>query len=97
MFFDDDGNLVMRGVVNAVDGGVICNGLQEAKDALFRAGHTEATWLDALVELCQRSLHTLDVCSRRDLFRVYIHLDSEGGWVHKGPALPPALLVAIMC
>jgi len=64
---------------------------------LFRAGHKQASWLDALVEVCTRSLHTLDARSRRDLFRVYVHLDTEGGWVHKGPALPPALLNSIMC
>jgi hypothetical protein len=31
------------------------------------------------------------------LFTIIVHLDSEGGWVHHGPALPAGLLEQVGC
>ena len=45
--FDDDGDFFLHGLVDSVDGAIINNALSEAKDALFTAGNTNVTWLDA--------------------------------------------------
>ena len=95
--WDDDGTVHMHGNADCVEGALILNALREAKDALFRAGNLRATWLDALVDVCARSLRTLTSQSRRDLYRTYIHLDTEGAWMHKGGPVPPALLATFMC
>lgn len=87
----------MHGNADCIDGAVISNALREAKDALFRAGNLHATSLDALVEVCTRSLGALISQSRRDLYRIYMHLDTEGAWMHKGGPVPPALLATFMC
>jgi hypothetical protein len=57
---------------------------------LFDAGHPDVTWFDALVEVCNRSLAATSRQARADRYRVYVHLDTEGGWVNAGPVLPPA-------
>jgi hypothetical protein len=95
--FNDDGDFFVHGLANTVDGAIINNALTEAKDALFHAGNVDVTWLDALIEICQRSLGTVDSPSRQDLYRTIIHLDSEGAWVQNGPAVPPELLSRLMC
>ena len=95
--FNDDGDFFLHGLVDSVDGAIINNALSEAKDALFQAGNTNVTWLDALREVCQRSLGTVTTPSRQDLYRTIIHLDTEGAWIHNGPAVPPALLERLCC
>lgn len=95
--WDDDGSVHIHGNADSIDGALILNALREAKDALFRAGNTRATWLEAFVEVCARSLGTLTSTSRRDLFRTYMHLDTEGAWMHRGGHVPPALLATFMC
>ncbi|MCU1503166.1 MAG: hypothetical protein JWM12_2520 [Ilumatobacteraceae bacterium] len=95
--FDDDGDFFLHGLTNGMDGAVILQALSEAKDGLFRAGNTDVTWLDALVEVCKRSLGSVGSPSRRDLFTIIVHLDTDGAWVHHGPAVPPALLDRLTC
>jgi hypothetical protein len=95
--FEDDGDFFLHAVANGVDGAVIQRALAEAKDALFRAGNTDATWLDALVELSRRSLDAIGSVSRREMYKVIVHLDTDGAWVHDGPAVPPSLLEHLIC
>ena len=95
--FNDTGEFSIHGVTDAVDGALINNALTEAKDALFQAGDTDATWLDALLEICSRSTATITSVSRRDNYKIIIHLDTEGAWLHQGPTLPPALFERICC
>jgi Domain of unknown function (DUF222) len=95
--FDDDGNWFIRGLADGVDGAVIQRALEEAKDMLFRAGNTNATWLEALIEVCRRSLDTVGSVSRREVFKIIVHLDQQGSWVHHGPPLPNGLLEQVTC
>lgn len=95
--FDDDGNFSVHALADATDGAIIDAALREAHDALFRSGHTDVTWLDALVEVCTRSLGAVTSASRRDLFRIVIHVDTESAWLHNGPALPPTVLDLVLC
>jgi hypothetical protein len=79
------------------DGAVIEQALLEAKDALFQSGQPQVTWMDALMLVCRRSLSTITSTGRRDRYRVYVHLDTEGGWLNQGPALPDALMQKLCC
>ena len=95
--FNNAGEFTMHGVANPVDGAIINNALSEAKDALYQAGDHDATWLDALLEICARSTGAITSMSRRDNYKVIVHLDTEGAWIHQGPTLPPALFQRISC
>jgi hypothetical protein len=95
--FNDGGDFYLHGLADTLDGAIINNALTEAKDALFDAGNTDVTWLDALLEVCQRSLGTIVAPSRQDLYRTIVHLDTEGAWIHNGPAIPPELMSQITC
>ncbi len=101
--FADDGRYVMHVGAPADQGAVIDQALREARDALFHAGHPDVTWLDALVEICNRSLDTVTSASRRDRYRIYVHLDtdSDGGpanaWLNNGPQLPTSLRDLLCC
>jgi len=86
--FDDAGEFFLRANADAATGALILRALQEAKDALFRAGNKDVTWLDALSEIARRSLDTVPAWTRRDRYKVIIHVDAEGAWVHQGPRVP---------
>ena len=55
-WFDDDGRYHLRGQLDADHGRIVDAALTEARDALFRAGQTDVTWAEAIVEMAQRSL-----------------------------------------
>ena len=100
--FDDDGRFAMHVGAPAHHGAVIDQALREARDALFHAGQVDVTWLDALIEVCNRSLDTVCNASRRDRYRIYLHLDTDHdagpahAWLNGGPQLP-ARRCAICC
>jgi hypothetical protein len=95
--FNNDGDFFLHGLANSTDGALIHNALREAKDALFQAGNTQASWLDALVEVCKRSIGTITSASRRDAYKIVVHLDTNGAWVHQGPVVPPTVFEHITC
>ncbi len=101
--FDDHGRFAMHLNAPADKGAVISKAISEARDALFHAGDADVTWLDALVEVCNRSLGTITSPSRRDRYRVYLHLntDDAGGpahaWLNGGPTLPDAIRDVLCC
>ncbi len=66
---------------------------------MFAAGRTDATLGDALVEVCQRSLASVESPQRTAHYRVYVHLsaDSPAGWVNGGGAIPPSLAALFAC
>jgi hypothetical protein len=80
----------------AHEGALISAALAEAKDALFQAGHPNVTWFDALTEVCDRAAGGA-APARRDRYRVYLHLDTEGAWVNDGPVVPPCLMRSLTC
>jgi hypothetical protein len=102
--FDDDGRYSLHVNAPADQGAVIDQALREARDALFRGGQPDVTWLDALVEMANRSLDTIANAARRDRYRVYLHLntdDDPGGaaqaWLNGGPQLPASLRDMLLC
>lgn len=83
---------------NPVDGALLETAIKEAKDALFGAGDTQATYADALLEVANRSLHSLESKSRLEHYRVHINLDTNGNaWLNKKGALPPHLMRQVTC
>jgi hypothetical protein len=82
-------------------GAIIDAALHEARDALFTAGHPDVTWWDALVEIANRSLDSVDA-SRRDRFKVYLHVDITDTDTTitrftNGTAVPDAIRDYLLC
>ena len=72
--------------------------IREAKDALFTAGHADATLADGLVEVVHRSLDAVESPDRRNRYRVLLHLDTDQQtWLHKKGALPGHLADQYTC
>src|SRR5680860_1121105 len=82
--FHDGHRFGMRVDAPGDDGALIEQAMTEAKDSLFQAGHPNVTWMDALLEVCNRSLSTVESTSRRAKYRVYVHLDTDGAWLNQG-------------
>ncbi len=101
--FDEAGRFSLHLNAPADQGAIISQAINEARDALFLAGQCDVTWLDAFVEVCNRSLGMVTSGSRRDRFRTYLHLntDDDGGpahaWFNSGPCLPDAIRDLLCC
>ena len=94
---DEGGRFTLSAECDALCGATITQALHEAHDHLFRNGRPQATWVDALTLVCERSLATVTSVSRTDRFRTLIHLDTEGAFLHQGPRLPDRLAQHITC
>jgi len=97
MFHDQWGRFTLRLTAPADLGALVEAALKEAKDALFRAGRPAVTMGDAMVEIAQRSLGAVESINRRDAFRTYVHLDTEGGWLTGKPRLPKHVTEKLTC
>lgn len=73
-----DGHWWLSTNLSGERGALVKAALEEAHDRLYRAGQTDVTWADALVDIAARSL--LDVPdSRYDHYRVNIFVPTDGG------------------
>ncbi len=95
--FNDGTRFIMRVDAPADEGALIEQAVLEAKDARFGAGQPDVTAMDGLLEMANRSLSGLTSTSRRSKYRIYVHLDTDGGWLNQGPTLPKTLLDKICC
>ena len=101
--FDDHGRFALHLSAPTDRGAIISKALAEARDALIHAGQKDVTWLDAFVEVCNRSLDSITSRSRRDRFRIYMHLNTDdpggpaGAWLNGGPTLPDAIRDVLCC
>jgi hypothetical protein len=94
----DDGVFRLHLECDPVAGMIIEAAINEARDALFQGGHTDVTDVDAIVEMAERSLDTVDSPARRDRFRANIHLDTHGNATDaRGWTLPDAIRQYITC
>ncbi|MEP7115271.1 MAG: DUF222 domain-containing protein [Ilumatobacteraceae bacterium] len=102
-WFDEDGRYTLQLNAPADQGELINQAIREARDALFLSGDKKVTWLQALVEVCNRSLGTITSPERRDRFRTYVHLDTDDGggpahaWFNGGSSLPDAIRDVLLC
>jgi len=97
MSHDQWGRFTMRFSAPADLGALVEAALKEAKDALFRAGRPEVTFGDAMVEIAGRSMGAAESINRRDSYRAYVHLDSDGGWLTGKPRLPKHIAEKLTC
>lgn len=103
MSFPEPGRFSMHVSASTHHGELIQKAVKEARDALFLAGHTKVTWVEALVEVCNRSIGAVTSASRRDRFRAYWHLNTDAGgapaeaWFNGGAAMPSAIRDALLC
>lgn len=74
----DDGRWRLHVETDQLTGMMFERALDEARDALFNAGNVDVTMVDALREIGQRSLDTVTSPERRDRFRTYVHIDTNG-------------------
>ena len=63
----------------------------------FHAGNPQVNGPEALVEMAQRSLDTVESPSRREAYTVMVHVATDGAHLHDGPALPESLRRMILC
>lgn len=95
--FTRDGRFHLRYDGPETGGALIEKSIREAKDALFTQGQTDATLADGLVEVTNRSLSTVASSSRASKFRIYVHLDTDGGWIERGGRLPKHMIDRLTC
>ena len=97
MSYDQWGRFSLRFSAPADLGALVEAAIKEAKDALFNAGQPQVTLADALVQMARRSIGALDSINRRDSYRTYVHLDTEGAWLTGRPRLPQHIADKLTC
>jgi hypothetical protein len=97
--FDGDGRYRLRALLDADEGAIVRQALQEAHDALFRTADGRVSATDALVEVARRSLAGVMPLARREAFMAIFHvpIGSSAGHLHGGPALPDRLRRQLLC
>jgi hypothetical protein len=95
--YNDDGRFYLHLELPADEGAVVDQALREAHNRLFNEGRTDVSWADALFDVAHRSLGAIDSPDRRDQYRTYIHLDTEGTWIDNGPGIPRTLFEKLTC
>jgi hypothetical protein len=74
----DDGRFRLDVECDELTGMILTNALREARDQLFRNGHVDVNWVDALREIAERSLTSVTDTARRDRYRIHVHIDTDG-------------------
>jgi hypothetical protein len=94
----DDGMLRLGVRCDDDHGKVIEAALCEARDRLFQAGRRDVGWLDALREIAERSLDSVDDRSRRDRFKVSLFVDAAATTTDTGHnRVTDALRARLLC
>jgi len=97
MSHDEWGRFTMRFTASADLGALVEAALKEAKDALFKAGRPDVTFGDAMVEIAGRSMGAVESTNRRDAYRTYVFLDTEGAWLTGQRRLPRHIEAKMSC
>ena len=94
---DENSRFHLHAELGSLEGAEIEAALNEARDALYRAGNHHVTWAQALLEVCRRSLNNTGSTSRTDNYRVYLHINGDRAWINGGPKLPASVRSRILC
>jgi len=111
MSYDDHGRFTLHYSAPADIGALVEAALTEAKDALFRTlaattadgadpadpARPRITMGDAMTQIAARSMGSVTSMNRRDGYRTYLHLDTDGGWLTGKPRLPDHLTKKLTC
>jgi len=97
--FDTNGQFRMELRCDAATGEVIQAALRESRDRQFHNDQPDVTWIDAIRDIAERSLDNITEPSRRDRFRIDIHLDATTGALTNatGWRLPDAIRNHLTC
>ena len=97
--FDTNGQFRMELRCDAATGELIQAALRESRDRQFHNDHPDVTWIDALRDVAERSLDRITEPSRRDRFRIDLHLDATTGTLTNPTAwrLPDAIRDHLTC
>jgi hypothetical protein len=94
----DDGRFRLQVETDAVTGMTIEAALRESRDRLFGNGVPDLDWVDALRDVCERSVDTVVEPTRRDRYRIHVHLRTDGECCDDhGRGLPDAIRRYITC
>ena len=89
MWHRDDGRWELRGELDAEHGAVVGHRLARGPRRPVPTRQLRASKVDALVEIANRSLDSIDDVGRRDRYRVHVHLDVDNaivdGWATGSP------------
>ncbi len=94
---DASGRYLLRFTAPADIGALVDTSLRQAKDALFNATGQAASLAEALIATCSADLAAISTPSRREHYRILVHLDQEGAWLNGRPRLPQHLAHALTC
>jgi len=92
-----DGRFLMRFSAPADLGALVEAAVLEATDQLFNDGVAGVSSGQGLVQVAMRSLGAVRSASRRDAFRVYVHLDTDGAWLTGHQRLPQHVTDKLCC
>lgn len=97
--FDTNGQFRMELRCDAATGELIQAALRESRDRQFHNDHPDVTWIDALRDVAERALDGITEPSRRDRFRIDLHLDATTGTLTNatGWRLPDAIRNHLTC
>ena len=98
-WFDRDGRFFLSAELDADRGRVVDAALSAARDRLFRDGHPGVSWVDALVDICERS-YDHETLERRDRFRINMFFDLTdpvpARWADRSP-VPDSIRQHLTC
>jgi hypothetical protein len=101
-----DGRFQLRYTAPADVGALVEQAIREAKDALFKAGQTNASYADGLAEVAAWSQASVESAGsagskgrsgRLARYRVYVHLSADGSWVGGRGGIPASLAAKFAC
>ena len=99
--WDDHGRFRLGLNVGADTGAIIEHALTEARDTLFQTGDTPVDTIDtvdAVLAIAERSLDAVEADTRRNRYRVNIHIDRHGHVTdQRSRTLPDAAVARITC
>ncbi len=96
---DEGGSWRLHGRLDGDHGALLDVALSEARDRLFRDGQRDVTWVDALVDIAERSVDAAPL-ERRERYRINLFIDPSQSaavtWIN-GIAMPDALARLYTC
>jgi hypothetical protein len=94
-----DGRWKINGDLDIDVGRQVEAALQESRDRQFDEGNTDVTWVDALVDVAERSIDQVSSRDRRDRYRSWLHVEVGTGvaTTTDGWRVPEGLRDLLLC
>ena len=96
--WDDNGRFRLHANLGADSGSVVEAALTETRDKLFNAGVPDVDTADALIEVAERSLDSIESPERRSRYRLNFHMNDTGDLTNnRNRPIPNAAADRITC